>query len=126
MATARARFETAINGPRSNRSANAPAGSAKRSHGRLSAATTLDKFNSSDMQDRLAKLKPDERAFVPIVIFVDGTGTVRVQYAGNSPVFKDQASAFPAIAGGLLRTSQKALPPATKPAPKTETKPNQN
>ena len=83
-------------------------------------------FLDQDATIKLAALKPDERAFVPIVIFVDGTGTVRVQYAGNSPVFKDQANAFPAIAGGLLRTSQRALPPAAKPAPKTETKPNQD
>ena len=35
----------AISGPRGNRSANAPAGNARRSHGRLSAATTLETAN---------------------------------------------------------------------------------
>lgn len=82
-------------------------------------------FIDQDATIKLAAMKPDDRAFVPIVIFVDGTGTVRVQYAGNNPVFKDQATALPAIAGGLLRTANK-LAPAPKAAPKTETKPNQN
>ena len=42
MARARSTFEMAMSGPRSNRSAKAPAGSASKSHGRLSAATTED------------------------------------------------------------------------------------
>ena len=72
---------------------------------------------------KLASLKPDDRPFVPIVMFVDAKGTVRVQYFGNSPVFKDQDKAFPAIAGGLLRTSQTAPP---KAAPKPDTKSDQH
>ena len=42
IAAARSTFDSAMTGPRSKRSANAPAGSATSSHGRLSAAATAD------------------------------------------------------------------------------------
>lgn len=78
-------------------------------------------FLDQDATIKLAAMKPDDRAIVPIVIFVDGSGVVRVQYAGNSPVFNDQTNAFPTIAAGLVRTAGKAAP--AKAAPKTEAKP---
>jgi thiol-disulfide isomerase/thioredoxin len=52
---------------------------------------------------KLAAVPKDTRPFVPIIMFVDSTGTVRVQYYGDSPVFKEQQEkAIRAIAGSLL------------------------
>jgi peroxiredoxin len=66
---------------------------------------------------KLAAIKKDERPFVPIVMFVDSALTVRVQYFGDSPLFKDasQEKALRAIADSLLKwQAQHAAPP--KPA----------
>ncbi|MSV34817.1 MAG: TlpA family protein disulfide reductase [Bryobacterales bacterium] len=35
---------------------------------------------------RLANLKPDDRPFVPVILFIDAKGMVRVQLAGDDPL----------------------------------------
>jgi thiol-disulfide isomerase/thioredoxin len=72
---------------------------------------------------KLAAIKPDDRPFVPIVMFVDSALTVRVQYFGDSPLFKDasQEKALRAIADSLLKwQAVHAAAPPPKAAPKTE------
>jgi peroxiredoxin len=57
---------------------------------------------------KLADFDRDTHPFVPIVIFVDRQGTVRVQYFGNDPVFKDQEKAFRAVTDSLLKFNPNA------------------
>ena len=59
---------------------------------------------------KIADIPKDMRPFVPIMMFIDRLGTVRVQYYGNDPVFKQQDKAFHAIVDSLL----KFHPTATK------------
>jgi hypothetical protein len=80
---------------------------------------------------KIAAVPKDMRPFVPIIMFVDSAGTVRVQYYGDSPVFKDQQEkAFRAIADSLLKwqaqhaaqakaaaATAKPDPPPAKPEP---------
>ena len=79
MASARTTLGMAISGPRSNRSANAPAGSASRSHGRLSAATTLETASgrgstttASSGTAPVAKPSPELASVKPIQSRVNG------------------------------------------------------
>lgn len=60
-------------------------------------------FLDKDAAIKIGDMEKDTRPFVPVVLFVDGSGTVRVQYYGNEPVFKEQEKAFRAIANSLLK-----------------------
>ena len=68
---------------------------------------------------KIADIPKDMRPFVPIIMFIDKTGTVRVQYYGNDPVFKQADKAFRAIADSLLRFNPNAKA-APKGAPETK------
>lgn len=46
---------------------------------------------------KIADLGPQDRPFVPILIFIDKSGIVRYQYLGNDPVLKE----LPSIIDGL-------------------------
>jgi thiol-disulfide isomerase/thioredoxin len=52
---------------------------------------------------KIADIPKDMRPFVPIAIFIDRGGTVRVQYYGDDPVFKQEEKAFRAIVDSLLK-----------------------
>ncbi|HLW77653.1 MAG TPA: TlpA disulfide reductase family protein [Bryobacteraceae bacterium] len=60
-----------------------------------------------DQEDmlKLVALPQSTVPYVPIVMFVDRAGTVRVQYTGDNPVLKDkqQEKALRAIADSLLK-----------------------
>src|SRR6266849_6098950 len=45
----------------------------------------------------------DTRPFVPVLMYVDGKGTVRFQYYGNDAFMKQGEPAIRAVADGLLR-----------------------
>jgi len=67
---------------------------------------------------KIADIPKDMRPFVPIVMFIDRTGTVRAQYYGNDAVFKQEDKAFRAIAESLLRFHPAAPPSrASEPRP---------
>jgi len=89
-------------------------------------------FLNQDSVIKLTNIKKDDHPFVPIVMFVDSTGTVRVQYFGDSQLFKDQQQekALRAIADSLLKwqvqhtanakaasTPKPETPPPAKPDP---------
>jgi thiol-disulfide isomerase/thioredoxin len=88
-------------------------------------------------QDPMLKLTAINKGVVPVVpmvLFVDAIGTVRVQYLGDSPVLKsgEQEKALSAIAKSLLdwnaahygpkAAPKPAAPPADKPPDKVEPK----
>jgi peroxiredoxin len=52
---------------------------------------------------KMLDITPNDRPFVPIVMFIDYSGTVRVQYFGNDPIFKQEEKAFRAITDSLLK-----------------------
>jgi peroxiredoxin len=52
---------------------------------------------------KMADIPPNTRPFVPVVLFIDRQGTVRLQYYGNDPVLKEQEKALRAIADSLLK-----------------------
>jgi peroxiredoxin len=82
-------------------------------------------FLNQDGVIKLANIKKDDHPFVPIVMFVDSVGTVRVQYFGNDPVLKNQPEkALRAVADSLLKwQAQRAAAAKTAAAPKSETPP---
>ncbi len=84
-------------------------------------------FLNQDSIIKLTNIKKDDRPFVPIVMFVDSAGTVRVQYFGDSQLFKDQQQekALRAIADSLLKWQVQHAAAAAKAAaaPKPETPP---
>jgi thiol-disulfide isomerase/thioredoxin len=73
---------------------------------------------------KLLALKPDDRPVVPAVLFVDSALTVRVQYFGDSPLFKDasQEKALRAIADSLLKWQAQHAEAPKPAAPKAEPK----
>jgi thiol-disulfide isomerase/thioredoxin len=54
---------------------------------------------------------------VPYLMFVDWTGTVRFQYAGNDPIFKSGEKNIRTIADGLLRQAAEKKGAEYKTAP---------
>jgi len=78
-------------------------------------------FLDQDSMLKLVALPKDTVPYVPIVMFVDSGGTVRAQYTGDSPLFKDksQGPALRAIAEGLLKFQ--AQHASAKAASKSET-----
>jgi peroxiredoxin len=82
-------------------------------------------FLNQDQVIKLTNIKKDDRPFVPIVMFVDSAGTVRVQYFGNDPVFKNQQEKpLRAVADSLLKwQAVHAAPAKASAAPKPETPP---
>lgn len=54
---------------------------------------------------KFADLKPGDRPFVPIFLFVDKRGFVRFQYNGDDAVMKEQEKATMAIIDSLLKTN---------------------
>lgn len=64
-------------------------------------------------------LAPNVHPFAPIVMFIDSTGTVRIQYEGKNPaVFGENYSTLRVIAQGLLNQregKEKALSPTPPP-----------
>ena len=82
-------------------------------------------FLDQDAIIKLTDIKKDDHPFVPIVMFVDSTGIVRVQYFGNDPVMKQQEKALRAIAESLLKwQAQHAAAVAKAAAAKAEPKPD--
>jgi peroxiredoxin len=75
---------------------------------------------------KIANLKKDDFAVVPIVLFIDSIGVVRVQYNGKDPIFKSQQDkALRAIANSLLNWQvQHAADVAKGAAPKPDTPPS--
>jgi peroxiredoxin len=81
-------------------------------------------FLNQDAVIKLTNIKKDDRPFVPIVMFVDSVGVVRVQYFGNDPVMKQQEKALRAIADSLLKwQANRAASAKAAAAPKPETPP---
>jgi hypothetical protein len=75
---------------------------------------------------KIAAVPKDTRPFVPIIMFVDSAGTVRVQYYGDSPIFKDQQEkAFRAIADSLLKWQAQRAAQAKAAAATAKPDPNQ-
>ena len=54
---------------------------------------------------KLADLGPKDRPFVPIFLFIDRRGQVRVQYLGNDPVMSQIEKAGLAIIDSLLKAN---------------------
>jgi len=65
----------------------------------------------------LAALKPDARPYVPILLFIDRNGMVRLQFAGDSPVMKDMRGVIRGTVAQLLAEGAPAAPNAKAPAP---------
>ena len=63
---------------------------------------------------KLAEIEKGTRPFAPILLFIDRQGTVRIQYYGNDPVFKQADTSFRKIAEGLLNEGAR---PAAQKAP---------
>lgn len=60
-------------------------------------------FLDEDSTMKLAGFTRDTHPFVPIVMFVDRGGTVRVQYFGNDPALKQQEKTFRTNVENLLK-----------------------
>jgi thiol-disulfide isomerase/thioredoxin len=77
----------------------------------------MDRENAIKFLD----ISKDTRPFVPIILYVDGRGTVRFQYYGNDAVMKQGEKAIRAIADGLIREADQrraeAKAAAAKAAP---------
>ena len=54
---------------------------------------------------KFADLKPLDRPYVPIFMFVDKHGTIRFQYNGDDPIMKQQEKATTAIVDSLLKAN---------------------
>ena len=54
---------------------------------------------------KFADIKPTDRPFVPIFLFIDRHSTVRFQYNGDDPVMREQEKATMAIIDSLLKTN---------------------
>jgi len=52
---------------------------------------------------KIANLKPDDRPFVPVLLFVDPKGVVRVQLMGNDPLMKKMEVMIRATVRELLK-----------------------
>ena len=74
-------------------------------------------FLNQDAVIKLTNIKKDDHPFVPIVMFVDSARrTVRVQYFGNDPVFKNQQEKpLRAVADSLLKWQAELVPAPAKP-----------
>ncbi len=51
-------------------------------------------------------ISPTTRPFVPIMMFVDGRGTVRLQYFGNDTITKQGDKAIRPVVNGLIRQAE--------------------
>jgi peroxiredoxin len=77
-------------------------------------------FLEKDALIKIADIPPGQRPFVPILMFIDQTGTARYQYYGNDPFLKDVDKGARAIVTGLInarntgKEPQKVLAPAPK------------
>jgi peroxiredoxin len=82
-------------------------------------------YLDQDSVVKIANLKKDDHAVVPIILFIDSIGVVRVQYNGNDAIFKSQQDkALRAIADSLLKWQvQHAADEAKAAAPKPDTPP---
>jgi peroxiredoxin len=68
-------------------------------------------FLERDAAIKIGDMAKDARPVVPVLMFIDGTGTVRVQYYGNDAVFKqDTEKSFRGIASALLKFNQQQAP----------------
>jgi peroxiredoxin len=59
---------------------------------------------------KLANLPPDGRPFVPVLLFIDPKGMVRVQYFGDNPMLKDMKGMIRKVTDELM----KEVPAAAK------------
>lgn len=68
---------------------------------------------------KLAGLPDSARPFVPILMFVDGKGLVRLQVQGDSPVMKSEESTIRAVVNNYLAEAARAAAPkkTTETAP---------
>jgi peroxiredoxin len=81
-------------------------------------------FLTQDAVIKLTNIKKDDHPFVPIVMFVDSTGVVRVQYFGNDPAMKQQDKVLRAVADSLLKWQVQHAAAAKAAAAKAEPKPD--
>ena len=77
-----------------------------------------------DSAIKFLDISKDTRPFVPILMFVDGRGTVRFQYFGNDAVMKQGAKAIRAISDGLIRENDQRRAEAKAAAAKAAPKPD--
>ena len=73
-------------------------------------------FLTKDEIIKLADVPKDIRPVAPIVLFIDRWGTVREQFYGDHPIFKDAERSLKALSLGMLRVAPVA-PAAPKSAP---------
>ena len=52
---------------------------------------------------RIANLKPDDRPFVPVILFIDAKGMVRVQLAGDDPLMDKMETVIRSTIRELLK-----------------------
>lgn len=81
-------------------------------------------FLDQESMLKLVAVPKDSVPYVPIVIFVDSAGTVRVQYMGDSPIFKSgQDKTLRAVADSLLKwQAQRAAAEKAKAKAESESK----
>jgi thiol-disulfide isomerase/thioredoxin len=75
-----------------------------------------------DAAIKFLDVSKDTRPFVPVLMFVDSKGTVRLQYFGNDPFMKQGEKAIRAVADGLLKQAEqdRAAKKAAAVAPKSD------
>jgi peroxiredoxin len=59
-----------------------------------------------DTAIKFLDISPSTRPFVPILMYVDGKGTVRFQYYGNDAFVKQGERAIRAVADGLIKQGE--------------------
>ena len=59
-----------------------------------------------DAAIKFLDVSKDTRPFVPVLMYVDGKGTVRFQYYGNDPFMKQGEKSIRAVADGLLKQAE--------------------
>ncbi len=80
-------------------------------------------FMDADMTVKLLAVKPDQRPFVPIIVFIDPSSLVRYQFYGDSPIFKEPGTTekvLTATAERLMEQYRKAHAPPPAPEEKKE------
>jgi hypothetical protein len=56
-----------------------------------------------DEIQKIGAIPPDKRPFVPIYMFIDRTGTVRFEFFGDEPFFKDEEKTTRVMIQALLK-----------------------
>ena len=75
-------------------------------------------YLAKDPLIKLADIPQGVRPYVPIVMFIDHTGTVRFEYYGNDPMMKDLKKTARVIIEGLIHQRDNHEEPVRVTAPK--------